>query len=109
MVFDSALGECVPKADQNVAGAGAAAGAEKGMFDAVRGVLKEALDQMRKEIMVEAKSMMAVELKTIQSEFASGLRKELGLSSDPTVTKNELDTAIRKAVLDLKVGRNEEI
>jgi hypothetical protein len=94
--------ECVPI--ESEAAGPSAASAEKGMFNAVKSVLKEALDEMRKEIMSEAKAMMKTELSKIQVEFASGLRKELGLSTDPTVTKSELQGAIRKAVLDLKVG-----
>ena len=105
MVKDPETGECVPKADADVTQSSQpAAAAEKGMFAAVKAVLKDALDEMRKEIMTEAKAMMKAELDRIQKEFASGLRKELGLSTDPTVTKTELESAVRKAVLDLKAG-----
>ena len=103
LVWDSELQECVPKADQNVVGTSGAAAAEKGMFLAVKSVLKDALDQMRTEIMTEANAMMKAELAKIQKEFAVGLRNELGLNGDPTVTKSEVNAAVRKAMLDLKI------
>jgi hypothetical protein len=102
LVWDPETQECVPKADANVAGAAAAGAAEKGMFAAVKAVMNDALEEMRKEIMASAKNIMKEELEKIQKEFAVGLRKELGLTTDPTVTKTELESAIRKAVLDLK-------
>ena len=102
LVWNAELEECVPVADKNVVGAGAAASAEKGMFAAVKAVLNDALTEMRKNVMLEAQTMMKSELKAIQQEFAVGLRKELGLSEDPSVTKSELEGAVRKAVLDLK-------
>lgn len=104
MVYDKELGECVPKADQEVAGAGAASNAEKGLFPAVRATIQEALDKTVEEMEQKMVAMMKTELAKIQKEFASGLRKELGLESDPVVTKTELDAVVRKAVLDLKVG-----
>ena len=45
--------------------------------------------------MTEAQKMMKDELAKIQKEFAGGLRKELGLSTDPTVTKTELNMILR--------------
>jgi len=95
-------GVCVP--DPNPQAGASAESAEKGMFLAVKGVLKDALEEMRKETLVAAKAMMETELAKIQKEFAIGLRKELGLTTDPTVTKTELHGAVRKAMLDLKIG-----
>ena len=104
MVKDPETGECIPKADADVAGASAAGAAEKGLFPAVRETIKEAGEKIIKEMEEKMQLMMKTELSKIQKEFASGLRKELGLNTDPTVTKTELESAVRKAVLDLKAG-----
>jgi len=94
-------GVCVP--DEKEQAGESAQSAEKGLFPSVRAVIQEALDKTVKEMEEKMTAMMTEQLSKIQKEFATGLRKELGLSTDPTVTKTELNSAIRKAVLDLKL------
>lgn len=106
MVYDAELGECVPKADSDVAGASAAAGAEKsigGMLGAVKGIFEDLVDQKFREMEKQLDQRMKQTVDKLQAEFAQGLRKELGLSTDPSVSRTDLDMAIRKAVLDLKL------
>jgi len=105
LVRDPETGECIPKADVEVTTDNSAAtAAEKGLFPSVRAVIQEALDKTVKEMEQKMTTMMTDQLTKIQKEFATGLRKELGLKTDPTVTKTELNGAIRKAMLDLKLG-----
>jgi len=107
MVYDAELGECVPKADSDVVGGGAASGAEKsvkGMLGAVKSIFEDLVDMKIQEMEQRFNKQMDATLITLQKQFAVGLRRELGLSDDPSVTKSQLDASIRKAVLDLKVG-----
>jgi hypothetical protein len=106
MVYDAELGECVPKADSDVVGGGAASGAEKsisGMLGAVKSIFEDLVDQKFAEMEKQFDQRMNATIDRLQRDFASGLRKELGLSTDPSVKKSELESAIRKAVLDLKL------
>ena len=97
----NAEGKCVP--DPDAEAGPPAETAEKGLFPSVKAVIQDALDATVKEMEDKMTKMMAEQIAKIQKEFAVGLRKELGLSTDPTVTKTELNSAIRKAVLDLKL------
>lgn len=97
---DPETGECVP--DEEEKPGESPAEAEK-MYQAVRGVIKDALEKVRAEVRAGTDQIVKEELAKIQQQFATGLRKELGLSTDPTVTKSELNSAIRTAMLDLKV------
>jgi hypothetical protein len=98
-------GECVPITDEDVVGSAGAADAQKGgLFAATKAIFEEVLDQKMAEMEQKITTRMNQTVEDLQKEFAVGLRKSLGLSTDPTVTKQELDGAIRKAVLGLKLG-----
>ena len=97
----NAEGKCVP--DPDAEAGPPAETAEKGLFPSVKAVIEEVGDRIIKEMEEKMQNMMKEELLKIQKEFAGGLRKELGLKTDPTVTKSEMRGLVRKTILDLKI------
>jgi hypothetical protein len=108
LVYDPESGECVPKADADVTQSSQpAAAAEKGIggyIGAIDKTFNDWFTNKMREFDERVNKTMDETLKRVQKEFAAGLRKQMGLSNDPTVTKTELDSAIRKAVIDLKIN-----